>query len=83
MAKAKCADQSAINLISKILSSACKSLLSKGYNFVPTPYDINWYILKYDFDNFVNKLRFYYLSATPAVTDTTCNNEQELYEPPS
>ena len=46
MAKAKCPDQSAINLISKILSSACKSLLSKGYNFVPTPYDINWYILK-------------------------------------
>ena len=31
----------------------------------------------------MNKLRFHYLSATPAVTDTTCNNEQELYEPPS
>ena len=37
-------DQNAINLTNIELSDACKCLLSKGLSFVPTPYDINWYI---------------------------------------
>ena len=52
-------------------------LLSKGPNFVPTPYSINWYTLKQDFDNFVNKLGFHYLNATSTVPDTADNNKQE------
>ena len=56
-AKSNCPDQNAINLTNSVLSDACKSLLSKGPSFVPTPYDIDWYTLKQDFDNFVNKLR--------------------------
>ena len=54
--------------------------MAKGLNFVPTPYDINWYTLKQDFDNFVNKLRFHYLNATSTVTSTTDNNKQALDE---
>ena len=81
-AKANCPNQNAINLSNKELSSACKSLLAKGPNFVPTPYDINWYTLKQDFDNFMNKLRFQYLNTTSTVTGTTDNNKQALDEPP-
>ena len=56
--------------------------MAKGPNFVPTPYNINWYTLKQDFDNFVNKLRSHYLNATSTVTGTTDNNKQALDEPP-
>ena len=48
-------DQNAINLTNIELSDVCKSLLSKGPSFVATPYDINWYNLRQDADNFVNK----------------------------
>ena len=58
------------------------TLLSKGHNFVSTPYDISWYTIKQDFDNFVDKLRFLYLNAAPTVTDATDNNKQRLDEPP-
>ena len=51
----------------KELSSARKSLLSKGPNFVPASYDFNWYTLKQDFDNFVNRLRYHYYNATSTV----------------
>ena len=44
-AKFNCPDQSGINLTNSELFDACKSLLSKGPSFVPTPYDINWYTL--------------------------------------
>ena len=80
--KANCPDQNGINLSNKELSSARKSLLSKGSNFLPTPYDINWSTLKQDFDNFVSKLRFHYLNATSTVTDTTDNKKQAPDEPP-
>ena len=40
ISKTNCPDQNAINLSNKGLFSACKSLLSKGPNFVPTPYNI-------------------------------------------
>ena len=40
-AKLNVPDQNAINLTNIELSDACKSLLSKGLNFVLTPYDIN------------------------------------------
>ena len=83
LAKANCPNQNTINLSNKELSSASKSLLSKYPNFVPTPYDINWYIFKQGFDNFMSKLRFHYLNATSTVTDTTVdNNKQALDEPP-
>ena len=58
------------------------TLLSKDHNFVSTPYDISWYTLKQDFDNFVDKLRFLYLNAAPTMTDATDNNKQRLDEPP-
>ena len=64
------------------LFSACKSLLSKGPNFVTTPGDINWYTLNQDFNKILNKFRFYYLNSTSIVTDTTDNNKQLLDEPP-
>ena len=54
--------------------------MSKGPNFAPTQYNINWYTLKQDFDNFVNKLRFHYLNATSNVTEITDNNKQALDE---
>ena len=56
--------------------------MSKGPNLVPTPYDINWYTLKQDFHNFVNKLRFHYLNAASTVTYTNDNNKQVRDEPP-
>ena len=46
-----------INLSNKDLSHAEQSLLREGPSFIPTPTDINWYNLRRDFDNFVNKLR--------------------------
>ena len=54
-------EQNAINLSSKVLSPAEKSILKKGPLFVLTPTDINWYNLRQDFDSFVNKLRFHAL----------------------
>ena len=30
----------------------------KSSSFIPNPTDINWFNLKRDFDNFVNKLRY-------------------------
>ena len=35
-------EQNSINLSSKVLSPAEKSLLKKDPSFVPTPTDINW-----------------------------------------
>ena len=32
--------------------------MGKGPSFVPNPTDINWFNLKHDFDNFVNKFRY-------------------------
>ena len=54
-------EQNTINLSSKVLSPAEKSLLKKGPSFAPTPTDINWCNLLQDFDSFVNKLRFHAL----------------------
>ena len=51
-------DQNATNLTNIELSDPCKSLLSKGPSFVATSYDINWYNLRQDVDNFVNKTHF-------------------------
>ena len=49
-------EQNAINLSSKVLSPAEKSILKKGPSFVPIPTNINWCNLWQDFDSFVNKL---------------------------
>ena len=57
-AKAFCPDQNAINLSTQELTDIEKSLLQKGPSFIPNPTDINWFNLKRDFDNFVNKLRY-------------------------
>ena len=57
-AKALCPDQSVINLSTQELTDTKKSLLRKGPSFIPNPTDINWFNLKRDFDNFVNKLRY-------------------------
>ena len=40
------------------LSRPQKSLLKKGPSFVPTPSDVNWLMLRKDFDKFVNQLRY-------------------------
>ena len=82
-AKANCPDQNTINMTDFELSDACKSLLSKGPSFVPTPYDINWCTLKQDFDNFVNKLRFHLQTSSSSEIEPTINEEvQELENPP-
>ena len=57
-AKAFCPDQNAINLSTQELTDVEKSLLQKGPSFIPNPTDINWFNLKHDFDNFVNKFRY-------------------------
>ena len=56
-AKAFFPDQNANNLSKQDLTDAEKSLLRKGPSFISNPTDINWFNLKRDFDNFVNKLR--------------------------
>ena len=60
-AKTASPEQNAINLSSKVLSPAEKSLLKKDPSFVTTPTDTNWCNLRQDFDSFVNKLRFHAL----------------------
>ena len=52
----------------KDLSHAEQSFLRKGPSFIPTTTDINWYNLRNDFDNFVNKLR--YRVSKPAETSS-------------
>ena len=47
-----------MQLSTQELSDAEKSLLRKCPSFIPNPTDINWFNLKRDFDNFVNKLRY-------------------------
>ena len=54
-------EQNAINLSSKVLSPAEKSILKKGPSFVPIPADIHWCNLWQDFDSFVNKLSYHAL----------------------
>ena len=76
-AKLKGPDQNAINLTNIELSDACKSLLSKGPSIVPTPYDINWYNLRQDFDNFVNKLRFQLQNSNQSSTEHLINNDEQ------
>ena len=58
LAKTLYPDQNAINLSTKELTDAEKYLLQKGLSFISHPTHINWFNLKPDFDNFVNKLRF-------------------------
>ena len=57
-AKAFCSDQNAINLSTQKLTDPKKSLLQKRPSFIPNPTYINWFKLKLDFDNFVNKFRY-------------------------
>ena len=47
----------------------------KGPSFIPTPYDIDWCTLKQDFDNFVNKLGFQFINATPSEENTTNSDD--------
>ena len=76
-------DQNAINLTNIELYDACKSLLSKGPSFVPTPYDINWCNLRQDVDNFVYKLRFTFQNSIQSSTEPSIkNDEQQLEDPP-
>ena len=77
--------QNAINLSSKVLSPADKSLLKKGPSFVPTSTDINWCILGQDLDSFVNKLHYHtlkteknYVEDNPASTPLSVENFQLL-----
>ena len=61
-AKKTSLEQNAINLSSKVLTPAEKSLYTKkGPSFVSTPTDINWCNLQQGFDSFVNKLCFHAL----------------------
>ena len=70
-------DQNAINLTNIELPDACKSLLSKGPIFVPTPYDTNWYDLRQDVDNFVNKLGFTLQNFIQFSTEPLINNDKQ------
>ena len=86
-AKTFAPDENAINLANEPLSNACKSLLAKGPSFIPTPYDINWYKLKQDFDSFVNKLRYHankYISNDEhdVINDHVEINNDTLDKPP-
>ena len=76
-------EQNAINLSSKVLSPADKSLLKMGPSFVPTSTDINWCILGQDLDSFVNKLHYHtlktekkYVEDNPASTPLSVENFQ-------
>ena len=55
--------------------------MSEGRTFALALFHINWYTLKQEFDNFVNKLSLHYLNGTSAVTDNTDNNKQALDKP--
>ena len=59
-AKLNVFDQNAINLTNIELYDACKSLLSKGPSFVPTPYDINWYNFFFIWDSFHARLNSHF-----------------------
>ena len=74
-AKALRPDQNSINLSTQELTDAEKSLLEKGPSFISNPIDINWFKLKHDFDNFVNKLRY---KATKQVDENKKNADQQL-----
>ena len=74
-AKALCPDQNSINLSTQELTDAEKSLLQKDLSFISTPIDINWFKLKHDFDNFVNKLRY---KATKQVDENKKNADRQL-----
>ena len=51
-----CPDQNTINLGTQEHTVAEKFLFLKGPSFILNPPDVNWFKLKRDFDNFVNKL---------------------------
>ena len=78
-------EQNAINLSSKVLSPADKSLLKKGPSFVTTLTDINWCILRKDLNSFVNKLHYHtlkteknYVEDNPASTPLSVETFQLL-----
>ena len=66
-------DQNAINLSNAVLSEDQKTLLKKEPSFVPTPTDINWYAVRKDFTNFVNKIRHF-----ADVSDQLAQQRQKL-----
>ena len=49
--------------------------MRKGPSFILNPTDINWFNLKRDFDNFVNKLRY---MATKANDENQKNTDPQL-----
>ena len=74
-------DQNATNLTNIELSDPCKSLLSKGPSFVATSYDINWYNLRQDVDNFVNKTHFTFQNSNLQLSlqSTMMSNNQKIH----
>ena len=58
------------------------NLLSIGPSFVPTPYNINWYNLRQDVENFVNKICFTFQNFIQSSTEPSIyNDEQQLEDP--
>ena len=49
--------------------------MQKDPSFIPNPIDINWFNLKRDFDNFVNKLHY---KATKKVDESKNNADPQL-----
>ena len=70
-------------LILPILNSLMPiNLLSIGPSFVPTPYNINWYNLRQDVENFVNKICFTFQNFIQSSTEPSIyNDEQQLEDP--
>ena len=70
-------------LILPILNSLMPiNLLSIGPSFAPTPYNVNWYNLRQDVENFVNKIRFTFQNFIQSSTEPSIyNDEQQLEDP--
>ena len=52
------------------------NLLSIGPSFAPTPYNVNWYNLRQDVENFANKIRFTFQNFIQSSTEPSIYNDK-------
>ena len=85
-AKEEGSDQNAINLSSKVLTTAQKLILAKCPSFVPTPNVVSWLNVRKELDSFINQLRYFSNNAfrkgqEVEVTKIAPNQDQERPDP--
>ena len=85
-AKEEGPDQNVINLLSKVLTTPQKSVLTKGPSFIPTPNDVNWLNVRKDLNSFINQLRYFanntfHEGQEVEVAEIPPNQEQERADP--